>query len=110
MKYRELQTPQGSLEYVAYDNHVELSGYRGKDIRLTVPDLLEDKPVTGVLKKAFLSAKTIRELKLPYSVSRIDDFAFAFCSNLKSIYLSEQLTEMGISIFKECDEIGRAHV
>ena len=110
MNYREIQTPQGSLEYVAYDNHVELSGYRGKDIRLTVPDLLEDKPVTGVLKKAFLSAKTIRELKLPYSVSRIDDFAFAFCSNLKSIYLSEQLTEMGISIFKECDELHQIHV
>ena len=110
MKYREYQTPQGALEYVAYEDHVELSGYRGKDIRLTVPERLEDKPVTGVLKKTFLSAKTLSELKLPYSVSRIDDFAFAFCSNLKSIYLSEQLTEMGISLFKECDELHQIHV
>lgn len=110
MKYREYQTPQGALEYVAYEDHVELSGYRGKDIRLTVPDKLEDKPVTRVLKKTFLSAKTLRELKLPYSVSQIDDFAFAFCSNLKSIYLSEQLTEMGISLFKECDELHQIHV
>lgn len=110
MKYKEYSTSQGALEYKVFEEHVEISGYRGKDIRLTVPDYLDDKPVKAVLKKAFLSAKTLREIRLPYSVSKIDDFAFAFCSNLKSIYLSEKLVEMGISIFKDCDALHQIYV
>lgn len=110
MKYREYSTSQGALEYKILEDHVEISGYRGKDIRLTVPDFLDDKPVKAVLKKSFLSAKTLREIRLPYSVSRIDDFAFAFCSNLKSIYLSEKLVEMGNTIFKDCNSLHQIYV
>lgn len=110
MKYREYTTGQGTLEYKLFENHVEISGYRGKDIRLTIPAYLDDLPVTVILKKTFLSAKTLREVRLPYSVSKIDDFAFAYCSNLKSIHLSEKLVEMGTAIFKECDALRQIYV
>ena len=110
LKYRSFQTSQGTIEYVELDSTVEITGYRGRDVKVSVPDTIEDKPVTRVRKKAFLSAKTVRTLELPYTVTAIDDFAFAFCSNLKTIYLSEKTTDIGLSIFKNCDALEAIYV
>lgn len=110
MKYKSLQTDQGTIEYVELDSTVEITGYRGRDVKVTVPDTIDNKPVVRIRKKSFLSAKTVRKIRIPYTVSAIDDFAFAFCSNLKTIYLSEKLTEIGISIFKECEALEAIYV
>ena len=110
LKYRSFQTSQGTIEYVELDSTVEITGYSGRDVKVSVPDTIEDKPVTRVRKKAFLSAKTVRTLELPYTVTAIDDFAFAFCSNLKTIYLSEKTTDIGLSIFKDCDALEAIYV
>ena len=110
LKYRSFQTSQGTIEYVELDSTVEITGYRGRDVKVSVPDTIEDKTVTRVRKKAFLSAKTVRTLELPYTVTAIDDFAFAFCSNLKTIYLSEKTTDIGLSIFKDCDALEAIYV
>ena len=110
MKYRSLKTDQGTIEYIELDSSVEITGYRGRDVKVKVPDIIDEKPVTRVRKKAFLSAKTVRNLEIPYSVTAVDDFAFAFCSNLKTISVSEKLTEIGLSIFKDCDALEAIYV
>jgi len=110
LKYKSLQTEQGTIEYVELDSTVEITGYRGRDVKVTVPDTIDNKPVVRIRKKSFLSAKTVRKIRIPYTVSAIDDFAFAFCSNLKTIYLSEKLTEIGLSIFKECEALEAIYV
>lgn len=110
MKYRELQTLQGAIEYVEDGGEIKISGYRGRDIEIVIPDTIDDLPVTALLKKAFLSVKSVRKVVLPYTVTDLGDFAFAFCSNLQSVTLSEKVEEIGAVVFKECAALKEIHV
>lgn len=102
MAYVEYQTPQGALGYETTEQGIILIAYRGKDLVLDIPDTIDCKEVYRVAKKTFLSAKTVKELKLPDTVRYIDDFAFAFCNNLEVIHIPQKVQALGIGIFKDC--------
>lgn len=76
--------------------------YRGKDVAVTVPELIEDCPVVCIGKKAFLSAKTLSRIVIPQSVLKIGDWAFASCSRLTELVLPRKSLEIGIGVFREC--------
>lgn len=102
MQIRESDTGHGSLQYVATDGGATVVGYRGGDTELTIPEVIDECPVTRIGRKAFLSNKTLRQIALPESVARIDDWAFAYCSKLNRVSLSYHRMEIGQGIFKEC--------
>lgn len=99
---KEAATPDGVLQYRADGNTAEIVGYRGKDAELVIPEQIEGCAVAYVGKKAFLSNKLLREIWLPESVVRIDDWAFAYCGKLTRITLPYHRMEIGQGIFKEC--------
>ncbi|MDE5596584.1 MAG: leucine-rich repeat domain-containing protein, partial [Lachnospiraceae bacterium] len=86
-KIQEINTDYGRIEVTLLEDSVMLTGYRGKDISLTIPELIENKPVTVIGKKAFLGAKSLQELYLPESISTIQEWAFASCSSLEKLSL-----------------------
>lgn len=94
--------PQGVLSYKTDGEEAEITGYRGKDTEIAVPSLIEGCPVTCIGKKAFLSNKMLKEISLPESVVRIDDWAFAYCAKLARVILPYHRMEIGQGIFKEC--------
>lgn len=102
IQVRELNTPHGTLQYSINDGTASITGYRGKDTRLIIPALIEECEVTHIGKKAFLSNKMLKEVTLPESVVRIDDWAFAYCAKLSRIVLPYHRMEIGQGIFKEC--------
>lgn len=102
MQYRESDTEHGTLQYAVKEGNVEVLGYRGKDTELVIPSVLDGCAVTDIGKKAFLSNKMIRQISLPESVVRIDDWAFAYCAKLNKIILPYHRMEIGQGIFKEC--------
>lgn len=105
MKVRELDTPQGALQYKIADNQAEIVAYRGKDMEVVIPDRIEACPVTRIGKKAFLSNKMIKQISLPDSIVRIDDWAFACCGKLTGMILPYHRMEIGQGIFKECHRL-----
>ena len=102
MQYKELDTEHGVLQYGANGESAEILGYRGKDTELTIPPKLDGYAVTHIGRKAFLSNKMLRQISLPESVLRIDDWAFAYCSKLNKVILPYHRMEIGQGIFKEC--------
>lgn len=94
--------PQGVLSYKTDGEEAEITGYRGKDTEIALPSLIEGCPVTCIGKKAFLSNKMLKEISLPESVVRIDDWAFAYCAKLARVILPYHRMEIGQGIFKEC--------
>lgn len=94
--------PQGVLSYKTDGEAAEITGYRGKDTMLSVPPVIADCPVTCIGKKAFLSNKMLKEISLPASVARIDDWAFAYCARLKRVILPYHRMEIGQGIFRDC--------
>ena len=83
----ELATERGVLEYERIENTIRITGYRGKDTVVEVPAIMDGCPVTCIGKKAFLSNKMVKQISLPESILRIEDWAFAFCSKLSKILL-----------------------
>ncbi|MBP3476799.1 MAG: leucine-rich repeat protein [Lachnospiraceae bacterium] len=105
MKINEFDTPQGALQYRIMDNQAEIIAYRGKDVEVTIPEQIESCPVTRIGKKAFLSNKMIKQITLPESIVRIDDWAFAYCAKLTRMILPYHKMEIGQGIFKECGRL-----
>ncbi len=102
MRISEWETGHGSLQYTADGKTAQIVGYRGQDTELAIPALIGECAVTCIGRKAFLSNKTLREITLPGSVARIDDWAFAYCSKLHKVCLPYHRMEIGQGIFKEC--------
>ena len=105
MQYRESDTEHGVLQYGINGETAEILGYRGKDTELVIPAVLGGYAVTHVGKKAFLSNKMLRQISLPESIVRIDDWAFAYCTKLNKVILPYHRMEIGQGIFKECFEL-----
>lgn len=102
MKQGELNTERGYIQYKIVGENAEISGYHGVDTELVIPKSIEGCHVTRIGKKAFLSNKMIKQISLPESVIRIDDWAFAHCAKLTKILLPYHRMEIGQGIFKDC--------
>lgn len=102
IKHGELDMPQGILLYKTDGQTAEITGYRGKDTALAVPSVIGGCTVTCIGKKAFLSNKMLKEISLPESLARIDDWAFAYCAKLKRVILPYHRMEIGQGIFRDC--------
>jgi hypothetical protein len=102
MKIRELDMPQGALQYTILDGQAFVLAYRGKDTELVIPAQIEECLVTCIGKKSFLSNKFLKQITLPDSIVRIDDWAFAYCGKLKKLILPYHKMEIGQGVFKEC--------
>lgn len=102
---RELAVERGVLEYEQIADKIKVVGYRGKDTEVTVPDKIDGCPVECIGKKAFLSNKMVKQIALPETVTRIEDWAFAFCGKLSKIVLPYHAMEIGQGIFKECPSL-----
>ena len=101
-KIQEINTDYGRIEITLLEDCVMLTGYRGKDISLTIPELIENKPVSVIGKKAFLGAKSLQELYLPDSITEIQEWAFASCSSLEKLSLPRKKLAIGQGILKDC--------
>lgn len=102
MQTGEMETAHGILQYEIWDENVILTGYRGRDIVLAIPERIAEKPVTVVGKKTFLGAKELQQLTLPGSITTVQDWAFACCSALRVLILPRQELAVGQGILKDC--------
>ena len=105
MQYIETDTQNGVLQCGICGEAVQITGYRGRDTELMIPAKINGYAVTCIGKKAFLSNKMLKNISMPESVVRIDDWAFAYCTKLKKVILPYHRMEIGQGIFKECSDL-----
>ena len=65
----------------------------------------EEAPVISIGKKAMLSCKSLRRVRLPETIEEVGDWAFAYCDSLKELCLPEKEIRFGRGIFRECGKI-----
>lgn len=118
MEYH-IATKEGVLTCKEYKKGLEVVSYDGEDIYLTVPPVwkpetetaageeagAEIKPVISIGKKAMLSCKSLRRVKLPETIEEVDDWAFAYCDELREVCLPEKAIRFGRGIFRECGKL-----
>ena len=91
--------------YVAYADHVKITGYNGSAGELTVPSELGGRPVTVIDGWAFSGCASLTNVILPDSVTVIGDYVFYDCANLVSIRLPEGITAIGDALFYGCGSL-----
>ncbi len=87
------------------NNEVVIVKYMGSDVSVAIPSSIEDKEVTIVGASAFSGCKSLTELNIPDTVTKIEHHAFFECSRLNSIRLSKSLKEMGENAFGKCTSL-----
>ncbi len=73
---------------------VIIEGYTGTDSVIEIPSAINGKAVTEIGAEAFMENNTITEVTIPSSVRTIHEDAFSWCQSLKTVNLSEGLTEI----------------
>lgn len=81
------------------DNTLEITGYKGTDTALTIPDKIEDKPVTGIGRGAFAGLEKVESITIPEGITNIGSSAFQRCGSLKNIVIPEGVTVIDEYIF-----------
>lgn len=107
MQEREWEFEGGSLKYKIQDGAVCIVEFHGQVAELTVPEQIGGLPVAVIGKKAFLSRKSLRLVRLPGTVREIGDWAFASCSSLREIKLPRRELCFGKAVFLDCTRLER---
>lgn len=97
MKY--CQTENGILTYIIEDNKICITGYEGSDGFLAVPKTVEEYPVCGIGKKAFLGNRSLQHIVLPETIEWIGDWAFCNCVQLRSMEFPYCHIRLGKGVF-----------
>lgn len=94
---------------------LSVSGYKGTDTDVVIPDTLIDKkgnelPVFGIADGAFSGKDTITSVKMPETVTTIGANAFSGCSSLTSVNIPDAVTTLGASAFYACTSLASIHI
>ena len=75
-----------------------ITGYNGNEKAVAIPSYIDGNKVTSIADDAF-DSDVIETVIIPNTVEKIGWFAFAQCSALKSVTVSESVSSIGYSAF-----------
>ncbi len=81
------------------EGKLEITAFHGTGTEVTIPQTINDKPVTSIGQNVFRDRTNITSITIPESVTSIGNFAFFRCSNLTSITIPEGVTLIGSHVF-----------
>lgn len=93
----------GSKDYgfKLYNNHAEITAYKGTDKNVVIPDRIFGKKVT-IIKSAFKGNDRIEAVKLPKYLEEVGANAFKECKNLETVYFGENIKVVRAVAFENC--------
>lgn len=125
-----LQNPSSPVEDFAYelkDGYAVITGYKGTDFEISIPQKIEGRPVIAIGENAFLdydltsivipegvkeigkeafrSCKCLTKVELPDTLNIIGRFAFDNCEALEKIELPKSLELIRCGAFSSCDSL-----
>lgn len=65
-----------------------ITGYKGIDNDLVIPDSIDNAVVTSIGEKAFAESNQFESITIPDSIGSIGEDAFLECNGLKKVYVS----------------------
>ncbi len=100
---RTEQAGGGSFTYqTGSDRRVTITGYSGRDTKLTIPAILDGYIVTGLAGTDFGRAVWLTELTVSGTIGSIPMASFIGCSGLTKLTLREGIRSIGSKAFGLC--------
>lgn len=66
-----------SFKFDIFNDHIAITSYIGSEKTVTIPETIEDKPVTDIATNAFASCdKAVKVVKFPATITNIESNAF----------------------------------
>lgn len=97
---------EGDWEYtVNSDNTVTVTGYNGSDENLVIPSTLGGKRVSTIDDYAFSYCSTLKTVKIQNGVNVIGEDAFESCENLLSVELPDSVWSIKKEAFWYCEKL-----
>lgn len=84
---------------------VNYNGKATKDDHVEIPTEFNGRPVVGIGPEVFYNLAAVVEVKIPDTVTYIDDYAFAGCTELTSITLPAGVLSIGAAAFAGCTKL-----
>ena len=89
-----------------YDGYYVKSIGQCTDTKIIISNKLNDKNVVAVGKEAF-AYSAIQSVKIPDTVTIIEEKAFYQCTNLSKIELGQNITSIGEYAFSKCSQLNK---
>ena len=85
----------------------EITGYTGTGGDVVIPSAYKGLPVTSIGSYAFQNYAFLTSIDIPSSVTSVGQWAFSYCSSLKSVTFAEgsQLESIGDNAFSKCTSL-----
>ncbi len=93
-------TDEGQFYCIRNDNTAVVTKYLGSETQVTIPETVENYPVTEIAKAAYYRTN-LTEVIIPDSVEKIGYWAFTDCQNIKGIYIPESVQFIGNYAFDD---------
>lgn len=78
----------GTFSYYAYNDHIEIRSYIGNGPRITIPETIENLPVTTLYKLFVSDDKSfVTDILIPSSIQKITSTVVSSAKNLKYIVI-----------------------
>lgn len=101
-EYVPYSTPVDNFTWSIKNNSITITKYSGNDSIVVVPNEIDSLPVTVLGASAFSRNKTVEQVFLPSSLTKIDSYAFSNCSALSDVTIPDNVVEIGGSAFENC--------
>ena len=93
----------GDYQYEIHGSSVTIKKYTGADDDVTIPSIIDGKPVTVIGSEAFALCTSFASITIPESVTSIGGYAFYHCENLTSITIPDSVTSIEHYAFAFCE-------
>ncbi len=94
---------KSDFEYrILDDGTVEITDYRGSDTELSIPSDIDGYKVTKIGDYAFAYCYSLKNVTIPDSVTVIGESAFWGCTSLTDATIPDSVTKIGDYAFEHC--------
>lgn len=85
--------------------YIEITGFEGNVRSLSIPEHIEELPVTDIGSNAFSGREDIEEVSLPETIDTLGRYAFYNCRNLRRLCLYDGVEDYYDGVIRQCQSL-----
>ncbi len=93
------------FDYSIANDVVTITKYTGEGGAVTIPNTIEELPVTTIGELAFETCTSVTSVIIPDSVTSIGVAAFYYCTSMTSVTIGNSVISIGGWTFQECTSL-----
>lgn len=97
------------FSYSMQGTSVIITGYKGNDSFIVVPETIQNRPVTSIGAKVFVGLDA-ESLYIPRQVKKMSVGSVNNCPNLTNLYLSDSITTMQDTAIGSCPKLQKLYI